>query len=75
MGYGEIAPNTWSDFDWVHEHEPELLEQYGECIIFVYQKKVIGKGHTIAEVKADAERNLSVSFREATPIIYNLHRR
>ncbi len=72
---GEVAPNTWSDFDWVHDHEKELLAQYGESIILVYQQQVIGVGHTIDEVLANAEQNLDPSVREVTPITCFLHQR
>ena len=33
---GEVAPNTWQDFDWVYDNEAELLKQYGECVLLVY---------------------------------------
>jgi len=30
---GEVAPNTWQDFDWVHDHEVELLSTiWGMCV-------------------------------------------
>lgn len=72
---GEIPANTSSDFDWVHAHETELLEKYGEAMILVYQQRVIGVGQTYQEMVEDAERNLPSDVTEATPITYFLYRR
>lgn len=73
--YGEVAPNTWGDIDWVREHRKELLEQYGECDMIVYEKKVIGTGKDYKTAVADAERNLAAQEGEVTPIWYALYRR
>jgi hypothetical protein len=62
-------PNTFPDFDWVREHRAELYEEYGTCVILVYQKKVIGKGHTVQEAAEDAERNLPPDVNQVTPIL------
>src|SRR5262245_35050447 len=34
---GEVFPNVWDDFAWVHEHRKELLDAHGECVILVYK--------------------------------------
>ena len=73
--YGEVSPNVFGDFDWVHEHREELLEQYGECVILVYQRRVIGVGKTQAEAIQDAERNLPPDVVQVTPITQYLYRR
>ena len=73
--YGEVYPNVFSDFEWTREHREELLKTYGECIILVYQKQVIGSGHTLQEAAEDAERNLPPEVGEATPITEFLHHR
>ncbi len=73
--YGETPANTFSDFEWVREHRGELLEQYGECIILVYEKEVIGIGDTIQEAEENAERNLSPDVEEVTPITEILRHR
>lgn len=73
--YGEVAPNTWGDFNWVHEHEKELLDQYGECVILVYQQRVIGKGETIEEALTQAEDNAPSNLNDITPVTYFLHHR
>jgi hypothetical protein len=72
---GEVAPNTWHDFDWVHENEAKLLEQYGECILLVYNQQVIGTGATIEEAIAQAEQTVPASVADVTPITYFLQHR
>lgn len=47
--YGETPANVFSDFDWIHLHEAELLEKYGECSIIVYKQPVVGVGATYDE--------------------------
>lgn len=39
---GEVAPNTWGDFEWARNQHNELLAQYGTCIALIFEKKVIG---------------------------------
>ena len=73
--YGEVYPNVFSDFDWAHEHHEELLEQYGECVILVYQQRVIGVGKTQAEAIQAAECNLPPEVTQVTPITQYLYRR
>lgn len=77
MGHakGEVFPNVFSDFAWVREHRDELLATYGECIVLVYEKRVVGTGHTIQEAAEDAERNLAPEVSEVTPITEFLHHR
>jgi hypothetical protein len=72
---GEAAPNTFIDFQWVRQNEKQLLEQYGECIILVFEKQVIGTGRTIDAAVADAEQHLSSDAGEVTPILEFLHPR
>jgi hypothetical protein len=72
---GEVAPNTWADFAWVHQHENKLLDQYGECVVLVYQQQVIGKGDTIGEAVAEAEKSISSDIEDVTPITYFLYHR
>jgi recombinational DNA repair ATPase RecF len=73
--YGEVYPNVWGDFAWVREHRQQLLEQYGECIILVYDKQVVGLGQTIDEAIQDAEHQLSPEIEQITPITEFLRRR
>ena len=62
------APNTFPDFEWVREHRNELLATYGESVILVYEKRVIGAGKTIQEAVEDAERHLPAEVEQVTPI-------
>jgi hypothetical protein len=72
---GETPPNTFDDFAWAREHEAQLLDQYGERIILVYEKQVLGSGETIAEAEQDAARHLPPDVGEVTPVIVLLSHR
>lgn len=65
---GQKPSHVFSDFDWIHDHEKELLEKYGECSIIVYKEQVIGVGDTWEESVEDAERNLPPEIDEIVPI-------
>ena len=67
---GEVAPNTWSDFAWAGLHREELFDQYGDCILLIYNQQVIGVGQTFDEVIADAESKLPPDAGEVTPITH-----
>lgn len=74
MGHpaGQTPPHKFEDFDWIRQHEKELLEQYGECSIIVYKGQVIGSGTTYAEAVADAEQNLSSDSDVVMPVHHRL---
>jgi hypothetical protein len=66
----EATPaNIFPDFDWVRENWAALNEQYGDVVLVVYQKQVIGVGNTEAEALANAEANLPDSSEIITPIV------
>ncbi|MEZ4668156.1 MAG: hypothetical protein R3E39_09585 [Anaerolineae bacterium] len=67
---GEVAPNTWGDFEWARSHHRELLEKYGSCVALIYQQQVLATGSTYAEALTNAENNLPSEIAEATPITY-----
>lgn len=73
--YGETPPNTFDDFAWAREHETDLLAQYGECILMVYEKTVLGSGQTIEDAEADAEHNLPPDAGIVTPVTVFLRHR
>jgi hypothetical protein len=65
---GATPPNIYSDFDWIRQNEAELLAQYGECCLLVYNKQVIGTGATYQEALIDAESRLEPHGEEITPV-------
>jgi hypothetical protein len=68
QSHGKTPPNVYADFDWIHVHEHELLAEYGECSVIVYQQQVIGVGHTYAAALEDAERRLPPDSPTITPV-------
>jgi hypothetical protein len=70
---GVIYPNVWDDFDWVREHRTELYEQYGSCVLLVFEKAVVGVGENIQAAEANAEKQLPPDSKEITPILYFLN--
>lgn len=73
--HGNTPTNTRSDLNWIHDHEDELLAQYGETMILVFEQKVIGVGQTYSEMVENAEQNLPPEITVATPVTYFLHSR
>lgn len=69
---GEVAPNTWADFDWIAQHRDKLYKQYGSCVLLVYNQQVIGTGETMDEAEAAAERNAPPEPDDITPVLYFL---
>lgn len=65
---GATPPNVYSDFEWVKQHEKELLEKYGECSLIVYKEQVIGFGDSYEAALDDAEQHLPPDASEITPI-------
>jgi hypothetical protein len=78
--YGEVYPNTWDDYDWLHNNNQQLLETYGVCAVAVYQRQIVGMGATMQDAIADAEKNLHPDIERITPIVdfvrppHRLHR-
>ncbi len=50
--------NVYSDFEWIHQHETEVLEKYDECSILVFREQVIGVGAIYSAMLENAETNL-----------------
>lgn len=73
--FGEVAANTFSDFDWARRNEKALFEKYGRCIAIIYQEQVLGTGQTYQEAVEDAERNLPPEYGVVTPILVFVHQR
>ncbi len=73
--YGPSPRNVFTDFDWIHRHQLELLQQYGERHIIVYREQVIGVGDTYGAALQDAEAKLAPDSSEITPVHKKLHHR
>jgi hypothetical protein len=63
------APNVFPDFEWSGQNRLALNEKYGDSVIVVYEKQVIGVGKTREEALADAEAHLPENPEIVTPII------
>ena len=68
----EAYPNVWVDFEWAAENRQALLNEYGECIVLIFQKEVVGVGQTLQAAEEDAERRLPPEADQITPITYFL---
>lgn len=73
--YNEVFPNMVSDFAWVRENREQLLEKYGECVLLVYEKQVVGIGQTLNQAIEDAEKHLPAEVPEITPVMEHLRHR
>lgn len=72
LGYAKDepkAPNVFPDFEWSGQNRKALYEKYGDVVLVVYEKQVIGVGKTRDEALADAEAHLPESPEIITPII------
>lgn len=78
MGFAkdEPTPPRWfADHEWIHTHEEELRQQFGECWIAVYQQQVIGTGADYHQAIADAESRLSPDDPIITPVVRSIRKR
>jgi hypothetical protein len=66
--------NIFTDYDWVHRHENELREQYGECWVVVFQEEVLGTGTDYHTALADAASRLPLDGPIITPIVNSIHK-
>lgn len=58
------------EYNWLHEHRQELYERYGECIVLLYQQRVLGHGSSLGAAMEEAEANLDPQIREVIhPVI------
>jgi hypothetical protein len=63
-----LPENIFPDFEWVAENRITLYEKYGDCVVVVYQKEVIGVGKTYSDALANAEGNLADDVELITAI-------
>ncbi|MBZ0316606.1 MAG: hypothetical protein K8L91_09320 [Anaerolineae bacterium] len=71
----KTPPNIFTDHDWVRHQQAELLAEYGERFIVVYQEQVLGVGDTYEAALQSAESNLPPGDAEITPIVELLRKR
>lgn len=69
---GPSPAYMFTDFDWIHRREAELLK-YGERHIIVYHEQVVGVGDTYAATVQDAEEKAAPDSGEITPVHKKLH--
>jgi hypothetical protein len=70
-----MPPNTVPDNDWFRENREQLLEEYGECMVLIFEGKIIGTGQTYSETIENALENLSPDSPEITPVMRVLQHR
>jgi hypothetical protein len=71
-GYAKDEPtpaNIFPDFEWSGENRQALYEKYGDVVLVVYEKQVIGVGRNREEALADAELHLPETPEIITPIV------
>lgn len=71
----KTPPNIFSDHDWLRQNQDELLVEYGERFIVIYQGTVLGTGKTYKIAVQNAEQNLPQGDDEITPVVEWLGKR
>jgi hypothetical protein len=61
--------NVFPDLNWVSDNRVALHKKYGDAVIVVYQKEIIGIGQDYDEALADAESKLDPDIDLITPAI------
>lgn len=64
-----LPQNYTQDVAWINENRLGLYEQYGSCVLLVYQQAVIGQGTDLDEAIIDAESHLAENSPVITPVI------
>lgn len=70
-----VDKRFFEDLDWAEEHHGELLDQYRDCWIAIYNKQVVASGSSIRDVEDHAkaktgQKHDPVHFVEAGSNIY-----
>jgi hypothetical protein len=61
--------NVFPDLNWVSDNRVALHKKYGDAVIVVYQKEIIGIGQDYDAALADAEAHLADDIELITPVI------
>jgi hypothetical protein len=64
-----MPANIFPDLNWVSDNRLALYKKYGDAVIVVYEKKVIGIGKDYDEALADAEAHLAPDVDLITPVV------
>jgi hypothetical protein len=64
-----MPANIFPDLNWVSANRLDLYKKYGDCVVVVYQQKIIGRGSNRTEALADAEAHLAEDVEFITPAI------
>lgn len=70
-----VDKRFFEDLDWAEEHHGELLEQYRDRWIAIYNKQVVASGSSIRDVEHHAkaktgQKHIPVYFVESGSNIY-----
>lgn len=65
----------FTDYDWIRTRHNQLLTEYGEKYLIVYNEQIIGIGETKERALMEAETNLPAEVTEAIPVVYKLYNR
>ena len=64
-----LGENFLEDVHWINERRLELYDQYGDCVLLVYHREIIGTGKGLSEARADAENRLKDGEGTVTPVV------
>lgn len=64
-----MPANIFPDLTWISDNRLSLYKKYGEAVVVVYQKEVIGIGQDYDAALADAEAHLADEVEYITPVI------
>lgn len=64
-----MPANIFPDLNWISDNRLELYKKYGDAVVVVYQKEVLGVGADYNSALADAEEHLSNDIESITAVI------
>lgn len=71
VAFGEPTPKSYFEgMSWIRANRRQLVEQYGDCYIVVYNEKVLATGQTYQEAMSNAENDAPIEL-EGVAIAYD----
>jgi hypothetical protein len=64
-----LPANFVADNQWFRENRESLLDEYGECMVLIYEGEVIGTGQTYDETVENARQKLPPDTPVITPVM------